>query len=198
MKIFSTFIILAAVIASLIFIGTLFFKGEQYFYRGSKTTGVNMVSTRTALDDYGLSAVAKINARWVAIVPFAFSQKNEPSLGFEHNRQWYGESPEGVIKSVVAAKNIGFSVMIKPHVWVRGDGWPGEFVLDTETDWEKWQEDYSKYIMTYAHIADSLSVDLLCIGTEFRIAVRERPEFWYDLIKEIRKVYRGNLTYAAN
>ncbi|MDA1121138.1 MAG: hypothetical protein O2887_11715 [Bacteroidetes bacterium] len=196
--IFSKFIILAAVIASLIFIGTLFFQGEAYFYKGSKINGVNMVATRTALEDDGLASVAKLKARWIAIIPFAFSRKNEPSVGFGYNRQWFGESPKGVIESVVTAKNIGFNVMIKPHVWVRGDGWPGEFNLETEEAWQQWQNDYSNYILTYAKIADSLSVDLLCIGTEFRIAARERPDFWYDLIKKVRKVYKGNLTYAAN
>jgi len=195
---FSKFIILAAVIASLIFIGILFFEGEAYFYKGSKINGVNMVATRTALEDDELASVAKLKARWIAIIPFAFSRNNEPSVGLAYNRQWFGESPKGVIESVVTAINIGFNVMIKPHVWVRGDGWPGEFNLETEEEWQQWQDDYTHYILTYAKIADSLSVDLLCIGTEFRIAARERPEYWYNLINMVRKVYKGKLTYAAN
>ena len=49
-----------------------------------------------------------------------------------------------------------------------------------------------------AKIADSLGVEMLCIGTEWKSAVRERPQFWSNVIDSVRKVYQGKLTYAAN
>ena len=39
---------------------------------------------------------------------------------------------------------------------------------------------------------------MICIGTEYKTAVKHRPEFWHALIKKIRKVYKGKLTYCAN
>jgi hypothetical protein len=39
---------------------------------------------------------------------------------------------------------------------------------------------------------------MYCIGTEYRKAVVQRPDFWSGLIKEVRAIYDGKLTYAAN
>jgi len=39
---------------------------------------------------------------------------------------------------------------------------------------------------------------MICIGTEYRISIREREAFWRDIIKEIRSRYKGQLTYSAN
>jgi hypothetical protein len=42
-------------------------------------------------------------------------------------------------------------------------------------------------------------VELLCIGTELSNTTTVRwKDLWIDIIKEIRKVYKGKLTYAAN
>jgi hypothetical protein len=43
-----------------------------------------------------------------------------------------------------------------------------------------------------------MDVSMFCIGTEFRYAVQERPEFWLYLINKVRGIYEGHLTYAAN
>ena len=72
------------------------------------------------------------------------------------------------------------------------------FELAKEEDWKKWENQFDKYILTYAELADSLNVDLFCMATEFRMVVRKRPEYWVSLISKIRKVYKGKLTYAAN
>ena len=88
--------------------------------------------------------------------------------------------------------------MLKPHVWVRGEGWPGDFTLDSEEQWQRWEQEYTAYLRTIAQIADSMNVELLCIGTEYRNAVVERPAFWESLIRDIRQQYDGKLTYAAN
>ncbi|NQW28219.1 MAG: hypothetical protein HQ474_09935, partial [Flammeovirgaceae bacterium] len=54
------------------------------------------------------------------------------------------------------------------------------------------------YILHYANLADSLQVPLFCIGTEFRMAVQKRGPFWKNLIKKVRAIYSGQITYAAN
>ena len=195
---FNKFIIIAAVSASAVFAGVFFLGDKEVFFDHKRLNGVNLVSTNDALTQEDLKALSKINANWISIVPYAFSRKDEPFVRFDYERQWYGEKTEGVKKAIQIAKNIGYRVMLKPHVWVRGDGWPGDYTLAEEEDWLKWEEDYSNYIMTYAEIASSSDVDLLCIGTEFRKVVVERPDFWKFLIKKIKTVYKGQLTYAAN
>jgi hypothetical protein len=53
-------------------------------------------------------------------------------------------------------------------------------------------------VLTYARVADSLGVEMYCIGTEMDNFVDKRPQFWQSLIQQVRKVYRGPLTYADN
>ena len=47
-------------------------------------------------------------------------------------------------------------------------------------------------------ISEKHHIEILCIGTELYNFVKERPEFWTELIKDIRKVYKGKLVYAEN
>jgi len=88
--------------------------------------------------------------------------------------------------------------MLKPHVWISGQGWPGEYDLKTEAEWKTWEADYEKYILAYAKLANDHSVDLFCIGTEFRIAAVKRKKFWKMLSGKVRKLFNGRITYAAN
>ncbi len=195
---FNKFIIIAAVSASAIFTGILFLADKEIFFDHERVNGVNLVSTNDPLNRNDLHELTKVNANWVALVPYAFSRKDELFVKFDYKRQWFGEKTQGITKAIKLAKDIGFRIMLKPHVWVRGDGWPGDFKLSDEESWGIWETDYTKYIMTYAGIADSANVDMLCIGTEFRHVVRERPQYWRNLITQIKTVYQGQLTYAAN
>ncbi len=86
--------------------------------------------------------------------------------------------------------------MLKPQVYIPRS-WPGSLDFDTPQDWEKWETAYEKYILPMAVLADSTGVDMFCVGTEFAIAVVERPDFWRGLIRKIRAIYHGQITYCA-
>ncbi|MEL6836972.1 MAG: hypothetical protein AAFP77_28475, partial [Bacteroidota bacterium] len=49
-----------------------------------------------------------------------------------------------------------------------------------------------------AKVAERAGAELYCIGTEFTRLTTEKPEFWEALIQEVRGVYSGQITYAAN
>ena len=53
-------------------------------------------------------------------------------------------------------------------------------------------------ILHYAELAEETGMESLCIGTELYATTTSQPDRWRALIKEIRKVYSGQLTYAAN
>ncbi|HNP17631.1 MAG TPA: hypothetical protein PKL31_04275 [Fulvivirga sp.] len=163
-----------------------------------KIDGVSFVAPRHEITSSALDPIVSINAKWLAIIPYAFSQAGKPGVNFNHSHQWWGEGLEGVAATVQMAHMKNLKVMIKPHIWVRGQGWAGDFDLETEEDWQSWEKDYSKYILAYAHLADSLEVELFCIGTEYRKAVTKRPDYWRQLIAQIRGFYKGKITYAAN
>lgn len=163
-----------------------------------KVTGISLVSPPRPIDSNKMSEVKRINAGWVAVIPYAFSRSGKPFVSFDNGSQWWGERTEGTYKLIEFARENNLKVMLKPHVWVMGEGWTGDYSLASEADWEKWETDFSKYILNYATVADSMDVEILCIGTEYRIPAKERPDFWRKLIKEIRKEYKGKITYAAN
>lgn len=162
-----------------------------------KINGASLVNPHSPIEADALNSVKRINAAWVAIIPYGFSRQNEPDVHFNHERQWWGERVDGTAVMVNMAHDNGLKVMMKPHVWM-GRGWIGDFDLDSEQKWQDWERSYEEYIMTYAKLSDSLDVALFCIGTEYKIAATKRPEFWKSLISKVRKVYSGKLTYASN
>jgi len=87
--------------------------------------------------------------------------------------------------------------MIKPQVWTES-GWIGDFDLEKEEDWKIWETDYEAYIMSFVKLAAEEKVELFCVGTEYKKVVQKRPSYWFQLIKDIKKVYKGKLTYCAN
>jgi len=163
----------------------------------TKINGVSLVNPHFEADSSHFKSLQKVNAQWVAIIPYAFSRQNDPQVYFNNDKQWWGEREEGCEKLIQLAHISGLKVMIKPHVWMHGS-WIGDFDLKSEEDWLTWEKAYQKYILTFARQAEALNVEMFCIGTELKIATTKRPEFWVSLIQQIREVYSGKVTYAAN
>ncbi|MCG8321377.1 MAG: hypothetical protein MI921_17875 [Cytophagales bacterium] len=160
--------------------------------------GVNLEAPPSPFDSMALKNIKDIQANWISIIPYAFTSTESPRFYFDGKRQWWGEKSEGVVASVEMAQQLGLSVMIKPHLWVKGQGWAGDFVPDDEEKWLIWEESYQKYMLNYAKIAAKYQVPLLCIGTECRKSAISRSFFWKNLIARVREIYPGQLTYAAN
>ena len=160
--------------------------------------GVSVVNPPNEITSDKMGEVKRINAEWVAVIPYGFSRSAEPGVTYDHARQWWGERTDGTCQLIKYAKEHQLKVMLKPHVWVMGEGWTGNYTLSSENDWKIWERDFSRYILNHARVADSLGVEMLCVGTEYRIPAKERPDFWRGMIKEIRKVYTGKITYASN
>lgn len=160
--------------------------------------GANIVNPPRPILSSDMAELHRVNADWVAVIPYGFSRSGRPELTFDHNMQWWGERTEGNNQLIQFAKENGFKVMLKPHVWIGGEGWAGDYKLASEEEWQIWERDFRAYIIHHAKQAETLQVELFCIGTEYRIPAKERPEFWRKLIDDVRKVYKGKLTYAAN
>ena len=143
-----------------------------------------------------MPAVQAVNAEWVAVIPYAFTMPGRPTVSYNHSTQWWGERPEGVTETIYRAHTAGLKVMLKPQVFVPGD-WPGGLDF-TDAEWELWEADYTRYLMPFVEIADSIGVEMICIGTEFTKSETQREQYWRDLIARIRVAYDGELTYAAN
>jgi hypothetical protein len=162
-----------------------------------KIAGVSVVSPPRAVDGSWVSSVKRVNAGWVAVMPYAFGQAGSPSLKFDIDHQWWGERFEGIQAIIHQAKSEGLKVMLKPMVWVQGS-WVGAFDLKTEQEWLRWEASYRTYIDRLTDIAIAEDVDMICIGTELKVAVQKRSKFFRGLADALRLRYPGKLTYAAN
>ncbi|MEO9482290.1 MAG: hypothetical protein ABJG47_02545 [Ekhidna sp.] len=90
-----------------------------------------------------------------------------------------------------------FTSTVEFNVRKRTD-WRGDLMSKDEEGWKKIADGYKAYILSYAVLADSMNVDLFCVGTELKAMALEKPDYWRELIKEVREFYDGPITYAAN
>jgi hypothetical protein len=180
-----------------VFSNSFFFPGEDS-KKIQRINGFNLVAPPQAFPIDSLQKVKDIGADWVAVVPYAFCNAQTAEIIFDHPRQWWGEKPEGVKETIQMAKSLKLKVMLKPHLWVGGQGWAGDLEFESDSIWQIFEEQYSDYIETYMKIADSMNVELFCIGTEIRKSTQNRNDFWLKLISKSRNAYNGQLTYAAN
>ncbi len=163
-----------------------------------KMRGLSFVAPPKTFEQNPMPAVQAVAADWLAIIPYAYTSKGGNRVRYnESHWQWWGERPEGVRASIRLAKEAQLKVMLKPQIYVPGS-WTGDLSFSNEEDWQKWSISYKNYILPFVAMADSMQVELFCIGTEFKKTVQKREQFWRQLIQEIRQQYKGKLIYAAN
>lgn len=162
-----------------------------------KIGGVNLVSPRTNISNDYVQSIKRISANWIAILPYAFMENNEPEIEYNCPKNWWGDTPKGIQQTVTYARQHNLNILLKPHFWVDGKGWAGELEM-TDSNWTNWEQEYTSFIVNMASKAEEYKIEMLCIGTELKSAVQLRPEFWNVLIPKIRSVYSGKLIYAAN
>lgn len=159
--------------------------------------GVTMVAPPQEFPSDPMLDVAKVGADWISCVPYGYFRMGDPGIRFNIGRQWWGERKEGIEKTIEYAHKNDISVMLKPQIWSH-TGWIGDQSFETESDWKEWEKAYTEYIMFYTDIAAEKEVEMLCIGTELKKHVQSRPQYYKQLISEIREKYCGKLIYSAN
>lgn len=186
-----------ALVGFLTLSGFLFRIDPEFIYQGEKIKGISVAASPWPLDSSWVNPICGINANWVTLLPFGLIKPGESEVIYNVKDQYWGEKPEGIVATTRHAQAAGLKVMYKPMVWIPGS-WPGDFNPGSEKRWQTWENSYEKMLLTLAVIADSMDVEMICIGTEFRASIQHRTEFWRNLIQKIRRVYHGKLTYAAN
>jgi hypothetical protein len=164
-----------------------------------KINGLSFVASRDTIDVTHIAPVIKVQSNYVALMPFGFIKElASPNITHNTSRQWFGETKNGLLQYAKEFQKNNIKIMVKPQIWV----WRGEFTgyieMESEEKWMVLEESYAAFILTYAKVAQEINADILCIGTELEKFVMQRPEYWQKLILEIRKIYKGKLTYAAN
>lgn len=167
--------------------------------QNSKVNAVSFVASGHEAKTENVDAVKGINANYATVMPFGFIKDlASPEIGYNSESQWFGETKAGITQyaSMLQAQDI--SVMVKPQIWIWRGEYTGHLKMETEKQWQELEASYSSFILTYAEAAQEFNAEIFCIGTELEQFVINRPVYWMNLISEIKKVYKGKLTYAAN
>ncbi len=155
------------------------------------------------LDSANVQQFKDANIEWITLVSWA-NQRDYDSPKVNSNR---GDSVQQVWRDSTWASQIqiahkeGFKVHFKPHLWIHEPSkgmWRSDIFPESEEAWDLWKSTYSEFILMYAEIAQKNNVEMFCIGTEFSRLTLEKPDYWRTLIEEVRSVYSGQITYAAN
>lgn len=155
------------------------------------------------LDSTNMKSYVENNYEWITMVPWAGQlDYNDSSVGHSNgDTVEVRKTNEYYVSEITKAKENGFKIFIKPHVWIRrptNGTWRSDVYPDNEEDWETWKNSYTGFILRYAAVAEEANADMFCVGTEFTRLTLEKPEYWIELIDEVRKVFSGKVTYAAN
>ena len=160
--------------------------------------GMNLVAPIKELKDKTFDELKNNNINSVSLIPYAFVDLEKITIDYDNDKQWWGETSKGIRAYIKQTHSNNLKTMLKPYLWVNHNTFSGYLDFKSEKDWRKWKTAYEKYILNFAKIAQSEKVSLFCIGTELKNPVIKRPKYWTRLIKKIRHVYKGKLTYAAN
>ncbi|MGB0788308.1 MAG: glycoside hydrolase family 113 [Marinirhabdus sp.] len=164
-----------------------------------KINGVSFVASGQAVAQQHVAPLVNLNANYAAVMPFGFIRDLEsPEIIHNTDRQWFGETVAGAEQYIQLLHKNNIEVMLKPHIWI----WHGEFTghlkMKDEAEWLLFEKSYRNFILTYAKVAAKKNVALFCIGTELEQFIVNRPRFWERLIGDVKQIYSGKLTYAAN
>lgn len=164
-----------------------------------KINGVSFVASRDIIDETHVNPVVNVNANYAAVMPFGFIKNLEhPEVIHNTDRQWFGETRAGAKQYIEELRKKNIKIMIKPQIWVWRGEYTGQIMMSSEDAWKELEASYSNFILEYASLAQGVNAEILCIGTELELFIKYRPEYWFALIKKIKTIYKGKLTYAAN
>jgi hypothetical protein len=146
-----------------------------------------------------LDECVRSGATWVAITPFGrvadlSGRGVDPSF-----EQPFSKNRDDVRRSIAMAHERGLAVMLVPHLWVESGDWRAKIDPPTDAAWDAWARSYGAFVRGWAEVAESSHVELFSAGVELRswVTTTRAPSF-AALVRELRTVYKGPITYSAN
>ena len=110
-------------------------------------------------------------------------------------------SNELLAKEILRLHQLGFSTMLKPHIWVGGSqldpaNWRSNIDFTDNSQRRIWFKSYEAFMLAQAELAERTRVELFVVGTEL-VKLGQYQKDWRELIEKVKNVYTGKLTYAA-
>ena len=174
-------------------IQTAFQKGFNFAHEGySIVDGYGSQAANAALDK-----LQDMGANAVSIIPYTGMRDPHHPVPLRFANSVNDENDGAVAHAARYAQSLGFTVMIKPQIWLRGS-WPGDLDMLSEEDWDTFFKYYERWIGHYALLAELFDIEILCIGTELTHATMKHEDRWVDLANRLRSIYSGKIVYASN
>lgn len=164
-----------------------YLKGISFSHEGRGEGGYGSLAAGRELE-----RIRGIGANAIALVPYAFTRApEETSIRFRTL-----ETDARLGRSARRARELGLRVMLKPHLWA-GRRFHGSIAFQTKHRFEEWFVNYRRWMLHHARLAEMHGIDILAIGNELAgLTVHEKE--WRSLIRDVRRVFRGPVTYAAH
>jgi len=165
-------------------------------HKGVSYVTWNRDSFAGKLSDVNINSMPEYGINCVAVIPTWYQEEFNSTDIKRTDRTPTDSSIRHAIKKV---HQNGMFVLLKPHIDMinSGDLCRSDIGFQKEKDWNVWFADYRKFILHYARMAEKENVEFFCVGTELSFAA-QRTEDWKNIIIEVRKVFLGHITYAAN
>lgn len=102
---------------------------------------------------------------------------------------------EEVRNYVLFLKSKGYKIMLKPQVEIKTNEWRASI---NPSNPDLWFASYTNLMLSYARLAQETDVEIISVGSEYHTLTKKYDTRWRKLIKDIREVYTGALTYSAS
>jgi hypothetical protein len=102
-------------------------------------------------------------------------------------------SDQSLATLISAARGRGLSIFLKPLLeFDNYPKWGGDL---QPSDWDRWFDSYTRFIVHYARIAAENDVALFCIGAELQNS-HIYTQKWREVIRAARDAYSHKITYS--
>ena len=146
-------------------------------------------------------AMFDIGINWMCLAfPLYQDTYQSTKIRFDYR---YDITEKDILTAIKRAKDRNIKVCLKPmvnckdHIWRAYIDFPEEDFLGEDTYWKQWFESYTAFLIHYAEIAQDTGCELFCIGCEM-LGTERKEEYWREVIKRVREVYKGPITYNTN
>jgi hypothetical protein len=149
--------------------------------------------------DRALLEARAMGATWITVTPFgrvADLSGVGVDLTFEAP---FDRNRRDVARAVQMAHARGLHVLLVPHLWVETGQWRGLINPDGDEAWARWSRSYEQYVLAWAEVAQATRAEMFSVGVELRswVTTTRSPSFAH-VVRAVRRVYHGLLTYSAN
>ena len=144
-----------------------------------KIRGMNFAHSLRRDRGYGSNAsleslreLQRLGVSSIAITPFGFQKHpgDTEIMWVGHRGSWIGETDSRLRAVARQAHALRFTVLLKPHLWLRPPEWPGSIDHRTDREWKAWFASYRRFILHYARLAEATHVESFSIGNELVLA----------------------------